>query len=63
MKVTQFSEFRPQWKFLSVTGEHVFGICDRCNKQCPKWVVMRGIEDTSWVVYKGEDGHPKDGFI
>ena len=40
---------RKQWElrtlghggnFLSVTGEHVFALCDRCNKQCPQWVVM-----------------------
>ena len=40
VKLTKFSEFRPWWKFLSVTGEHVFAVCDRCNKQCPQGVVM-----------------------
>ena len=29
--------------FLSVTGEHVFAVCDRCNKQCLQWVVMGDI--------------------
>ena len=36
VKVTQFLEFRPWWKFLSVTGEHVFVFCDKCNRQCPQ---------------------------
>ena len=25
--------------------------------------VVTDIEDPSWVAYKGEDGHPTDGFI
>ena len=40
LKVTQFSEFRPWRKLLSITAEHVFAICDRHNKQCLHWVVM-----------------------
>ena len=31
VKFIQFSEFRPWQKFLSVTGEHGFAVCDRCN--------------------------------
>ena len=26
--------------FLSIAVEHLFAICDRCNKQCLQWVVM-----------------------
>ena len=29
--------------FQSVTCEHVFAICDRCNKQSPQWVIMGDI--------------------
>ena len=31
VKNMQFSEFRPRWKFLSIPGEHMYAVSDRCN--------------------------------
>ena len=63
MKVTTFLEFAPQHKILSVSVEHEFAIGDKCNKQCPQWVVMGEIEELPWVAYTKEDGHQTDGFM
>ena len=43
LKLMTFSEFRPWREFLSITGEYVFPVCDRCNKQFPQWVVTGDI--------------------
>ena len=42
--IMTFSEFNLWQKSVFITVEHMFVICDRCNKQCPQWLVMGDIQ-------------------